>query len=48
MSQAILKQMRSLRTGWRLWLYRGRRRARSHEPGHLATGLALLGSAHLL
>ena len=47
MSEPILEQLRPLRTGWRLRVYRGRRRARSHRAGHLATGVALFGAVHL-
>ena len=42
MSESLREQMRPLRTGARAWFYRGRRRARAHHVGHLASGLALL------
>jgi hypothetical protein len=35
-----------LRHGWRLWFYRGKRRARG-PVGHLATGIALFYALYL-
>lgn len=36
-----------LRYGWRAWVYRGKRRARRHRIGHLATGLAFFTAVNL-
>lgn len=38
---------RELRTGWRAWFYRGKRRASTRRIGHLATGAALYVSVKL-
>ena len=43
-----MSEMRQLRTGWRLRVYRGRHRTRGRRAGQLATGLALLTSVHLV
>lgn len=40
-------RLRTLRTGWRRWFYRGQRRAADRRVGHLATGAALLAAVHL-
>lgn len=42
-----MNEMRALRSGWRLRVYRGRHRTRGRRAGQLATGLALLIAVHL-
>lgn len=47
MTAVLLSEMRPLRAGLRAWFYRGQRRARRRQVGHLATGVALLGTVYL-